>query len=1235
MMKYRIFLPKVTSRNRRKALAILIIGLVLTAASSFYIERNLELQSKHELALISNEIKTKIATRLHAYAQVLRDGSSLFAANDTVTRNEWKAFIEHSKLNRNLPGIQGVGFSFIIQKEQLQRHIQNIRNEGFSDYTVKPAGDREVYTSIIYLEPFTDRNLRAFGFDMFSEHIRRKAMEQARDFDVAALSGKVFLVQETDKDLQAGTLMYVPVYRNGLPTNTVGERRAAIIGWVYIPYRMHDLMDGILGSRDSIYNNRIHLQVYDNDRIDSNLLLFDSQINDTINQNNLSTRSVRIPIEFNEKKWTLLFSQPKERFSYFQSKVLIVWFSGIAISFLLFSLSLSLFNTRYRAQQMAGQMMSELKESEEKYRMLIENSHDIMYTLTADGIFIFVSQAWTAILGHPVNQVSGQPFRQFVHPDDLPGWFVFLQKVIASGQRQEGVEYRVRHTDGTWHWHTSSAVPLRDEAGIIIGFEGTARDITERKLAEDLLKQTRRNYETFFNTIDEFLFVLDERGNIIHTNTTVIDRLGYTWDELSGKSVLTVHPPDRRDEAARIVGEMLAGVSAFCPVPIVTKSGIQIPVETKVSHGFWDGKPAIFGVTKDISKIRLSEEKFSKLFHLNPSACGLSDLDTHQYIEVNEAFYTLLGFDKKEVIGKTATDLGVLTPEAINAIMMKARNNGNITNEETDLRAKNGDIKHVLISAENIHVQDKKYRFTVIHDITGQKRIEKALQESSNKFEAIISASPDGVGLVSLDGKIQLMSKKLVSMYGYSIEETDELLGKVIFDFIDPSNHKMLIDNINKLIAGEKGDKVTEYLAVKKDNSRFNVDVNSTVLLDSCGNPESILFVERDITERRQIEEILLNERLLLRTVIDNIPDHIYFKDLDSRFFRNNKAHTHSFGTSDPEFLKNKSDFDFFVKDIAQKQYDDEQEIIRTGQSINKEEFTVRNDGSTNWYYSTKMPLRNKDGVIVGTFGISRDITDRKLAEKEIVRKNRELQFLNAEKDKFFSIIAHDMRSPFNSFLGFTRIMVEELNTMSLEEIRTIVVSMRKSATNLYSLLENLLEWSMMQRGQIAYTPVSIPLALKIKESIEIIMGSVQKKEIKISYNIPDGLSVFADLHMVESLIRNLISNAIKFTSKGGIISVSAHYMKGNFIEIAIDDTGIGMNKDLIDRLFKLDEQTGRKGTEGEPTTGLGLIICMDFVEKHGGKLWVESEVGKGSTFYFTLPTTLMPTYGEHQSNEI
>ena len=278
-----------------------------------------------------------------------------------------------------------------------------------------------------------------------------------------------------------------------------------------------------------------------------------------------------------------------------------------------------------------------------------------------------------------------------------------IRAVMCGKQKEFSLEYTC-HSSEEKRWFNVhvSRFQFKDSLRIVVAHE----NITERKQMEDLLRQTHQNYEIFFNTIDEFLFVLDEQGYIIQTNNKVTDRLGYTKEELLGKSVLMIHPPERRDEAGRIVSEMLSGVTEFCPVPIITKSGVQIPVETRVSQGFWDGKPVIFGVTKDISKVRLSEEKFSKLFHINPSACGLSDLESHEYIEVNDAFYTLLGFDKDEVIGKTVADLGILTTETANSIFLKSDSNGRVTNAEADLTAKNGDIKHVLLSAENIFIQE-------------------------------------------------------------------------------------------------------------------------------------------------------------------------------------------------------------------------------------------------------------------------------------------------------------------------------------------------------------------------------------------------------------------------------------------------------------------------------------------------------------------------------------------------
>ena len=248
------------------------------------------------------------------------------------------------------------------------------------------------------------------------------------------------------------------------------------------------------------------------------------------------------------------------------------------------------------------------------------------------------------------------------------------------------------------------------------------------------------------------------------------------------------------------------------------------------------------------------------------------------------------------------------------------------------------------------------------------------------------------------------------------------------------------------------------------------------------------------------------------------------------------------------------------------------------------------------------------------------EVIARVNSHMKICQQNQELRKLNAEKDKFFSIIAHDLRSPLNGFLGLTQLMADDLSGMTLAEIQEIAVRMRNSANNLFHLLENLLKWSQLQRGLTTFIPTSFLLMPKIAESLELVLEPANKKGIEISYYVPEDLSVFADGNMLESTIRNLVSNAVKFTANGGKITITAKQIDGNPAKISIKDNGIGMSRAIVDNLFQLDVQTNRQGTDNEPSTGLGLIICRDFIEKHGGKLWVESEEGKGSTFSFTIP---------------
>ncbi len=251
---------------------IVVLALLLTAAAWYGSRQAIHDRAEQRFAFQVDELRTAINDRMIGYEQVLWGGAGLFNASDSVSRDEWREYVETVNIQQHWPGIQGLGFSTPIDPDELDAHITAIRAEGFPDYTVRPEDERDDYTAIVYLEPFDERNQRAFGFDMWSNPVRREAMARARDTGVAATSGAITLVQETDDDVQRGFLTYVPIYAGGTAPPTVAERREALEGWVYAPFRAGDLMNGIVG--DDFEG--IGFEVFAGDEPVEAALLFDS-----------------------------------------------------------------------------------------------------------------------------------------------------------------------------------------------------------------------------------------------------------------------------------------------------------------------------------------------------------------------------------------------------------------------------------------------------------------------------------------------------------------------------------------------------------------------------------------------------------------------------------------------------------------------------------------------------------------------------------------------------------------------------------------------------------------------------------------------------------------------------------------------------------------------------------------------------------------------------------------------
>ncbi|MCF8367235.1 MAG: tetratricopeptide repeat-containing sensor histidine kinase, partial [Bacteroidales bacterium] len=244
----------------------------------------------------------------------------------------------------------------------------------------------------------------------------------------------------------------------------------------------------------------------------------------------------------------------------------------------------------------------------------------------------------------------------------------------------------------------------------------------------------------------------------------------------------------------------------------------------------------------------------------------------------------------------------------------------------------------------------------------------------------------------------------------------------------------------------------------------------------------------------------------------------------------------------------------------------------------------------------------------------------RKASEKKLLESERKLTAANATKDKFFSIISHDLKGPFGSIKGLVELLETSYDTFDENEIREVIGEISKATSNTYSLLEDLLAWSQAQRGTIDFNPVKTELAPSFKTTLELILPYARKKEISINDQQLDGIKVKADQNMLTTIFRNLLSNAVKFTPRGGEINLSASMLNNGFVKISVADNGVGINENDLQKIFKMEEKYQTRGTENESGTGLGLIISKEFVEKHNGKIEIKSETGKGSTFSFTLP---------------
>jgi PAS domain S-box/PAS domain S-box/PAS domain S-box/PAS domain S-box len=749
------------------------------------------------------------------------------------------------------------------------------------------------------------------------------------------------------------------------------------------------------------------------------------------------------------------------------------------------------------------------------------------------------------------------------------------------------------------------------------------------KLAEEKAARSEKIFlKAFMTSLDPVNINRLSDGMYISINEGFTKVLGYFPDEVIGKTSLELNiwaDPESRNYLVKELKEK-GKVENFEAI-FLKKDKSRVVGLMSASLIDFDGVPHILNVTRDITSRKKNEEALTQeqflmevIMNNLPDHIYFKDIES-RFLRISKDHARSFGLsDPSQAVGKT--DFDFFTEEHARQAYedeQKIIQTGQPLNKEEKLTWT--DHADTWSSTIKLPMRDKEGNiigtFGISKDITKSKLTEEAMRESEELYSTLFDKALDGICLADEEtGLIIDCNEVMASLVD---RKREEIIGQSQKFLHPPINKKEKFSPDFVLHLNDKeGSSLGTQIITSKGIIR-EVEIKANHIL--IRGRKTMQGVFRDITENKKAQEEKEKEHNLLLVLINNMPDRIYAKDTQSRFIICNNALIKRMGKSGPDDIIGKTDFDLVPHDLAAQYYANEQEIIRSGKPlINHEEFMGLISGTARWNLTSKVPLLDRQGKIIGIIGIGRDITERKQAEEEIKLKNELLQTTNAEKDKFFSILAHDLKGPLSAFLDATQILSEEIQNMTLEEIKDITVSMKESASHIYGLLINLLEWSRLKRGMMDFNPEKFNLKQLAGTGIEVLKESAHKKEIKINCSIPDNIEIYADSHMIETIIRNLVSNAIKFTPKSGEIHVSASVTPGNPVEIRVSDNGIGMSRELMSKLFLLNERTNRKGTEDEPSTGLGLLLCKEFVEKHGGTIRVESEEGKGSTFSFTVP---------------
>jgi len=825
----------------------------------------------------------------------------------------------------------------------------------------------------------------------------------------------------------------------------------------------------------------------------------------------------------------------------------------------------------------------------------------------------FLLESETTIYGKKPKKLSGLLFKKIIEQSSQTSKTVWTEIPYLKDSLEQKLNLAV--------------VPLGlEESKPEIFIVLISKNIYENRNVDEEINELRR-YEFISSNFIDGLIGIKKDGKIFFWNEGSAKLFGLTRSEVFGKSIWKIFPEINEDFLKELEQEFKENK--------IKETVIKIGNDESISEFYLFR----FGLLKETEEenyiilctnitqkakyeeeLRRSEERFRNIVINSHEFICILDL-TGKIIYANPYLLEVFNYTEDEIKKLFFSDLidsYYLMNVGFNLNDVK---NDVIQSIELPLITKNRQTIYTLASFSVVRDESNSplYYNVILTDITQKKEFEKDLLLIRSIFEA----SLDGIALIS-KRKIFLVNDSFVKMFGY--KSASEVIGLDPLDFVENNSIVKVANLIQELEEGKITSTRLSFTGITKNNTI--IELENSVSSYEVENEKFIVWILRDITEEKKSKEALQLSEERYRSITENINESFWTAEriegkLKEVFYT--PAIKKITGYSPESFLNDPTLWRKIIHPDDVNETVEKLNRFYNDAARNSEilEYRIIDSlGNIIWIENKINVQRDSNGEIQKIFGIISDITLSKKAEEELKKSAQELKELNEAKDRFISIISHDLRTPFSSILGFTDFLLNEKD-LSPEKQRQYIEFIQESAKSMLSLVNALLDWTRLQTGRIKFEPQKINAKLLIDRTIQILSGAALQKNIQLISEVENDLFIHADENLLMQAFSNLISNSIKFTNSGGkiVISANADVVKRN-VQFIVEDTGIGIKKEDLPKLFKVDAKFTTPGTAGEKGSGLGLSLVHEIIQKHGGEIRVESEYGKGSKFIFTIPVS-------------